>query len=124
MFHIMTVKALCLCATIMLHRAIDSTVRTDPEAQSAARNLIRIARLFRKAKRLETPCSVIWPLPIFIAGIEIADEIYQDWTVEYMRELGHWGAHVVKGRELMEQTLRWQEKHGRRAGIRDYLVQG
>ena len=115
----MTVKALCLCATIMLHRAIDSTVRTNPEAQSAARNLIHLARIFRKSKRLETPCSVIWPLPIFIAGIEIADEIYQDWIVDYLNELGHWGAHVVKGKELMEQTIKWQEHHGRRVKLRD-----
>ncbi|KAJ5697589.1 hypothetical protein N7488_011273 [Penicillium malachiteum] len=118
-FHILTVKSLCLCATIMLHRAIGLTAQTDLESQSTAQDLISLARILRKSKCLETPCSVIWPLPIFIAGIEISDEIYQDWIVDYMRTLGHWGQPAVRAKELMEQIIQRKHQHRRWTDIQD-----
>ncbi|PLB44425.1 hypothetical protein P170DRAFT_503159 [Aspergillus steynii IBT 23096] len=75
-FAIMTVKSLCLCATIMLHQAVHHTAKTDQQAQSAAQELIRLARLMRKFKCLASPCSIIWPLPVYFAGIAVTDEIY------------------------------------------------
>ncbi|KAJ5825568.1 fungal transcriptional regulatory protein [Penicillium riverlandense] len=118
-FHIMTVRALCLCSTIMLNRVINPHVRTDPDAQAAARELVRLCRVFRKSKSLESPRSVIWPLPLFIAGIEIDDEVYQDWILDYMKDLNQWGLHVVKSRELLEQIIQWQDSNGSRASMKD-----
>lgn len=121
MFAIMTVKALCLCATIMLNQAINRSFATDSQIQLAAHELIRIARIFRKSKRLVSPCSTIWPLPVFFAGIGVADEIYQDWTIDYMKELEHWGAHVVKSKDVMEQTIKLQVIDGCAVDITNIL---
>ena len=103
----------------MLNRLINPHVRTDPVAQAAARELVRLCRVFRKSKSLESPRSVIWPLPLFIAGIEIDDEVYQDWILDYMKDLNQWGLHVVKSRELLEQIIQWQDGSGRRASMKD-----
>jgi hypothetical protein len=75
----------------------------------------------RKAKYLQTPKSLIWPLPIFIAAIEIEDLVYQDWCVGYMVELEHWGMNVRRTRELLERVLERQEREGRRVRVRDVM---
>ncbi|KND90056.1 hypothetical protein TOPH_05336 [Tolypocladium ophioglossoides CBS 100239] len=118
-FHILTVEALRFCAVIAFSRAMHPAVRTDPEAQAAAAGIVRIARVLRKTRHLRTPRSTIWPLPLFIAGTETVDEVYQDWIVDSMRELGSWGAHVKQSTDKLEQTISWQEKSGRRARIGD-----
>ncbi|KAJ5981015.1 fungal transcriptional regulatory protein [Penicillium waksmanii] len=120
-FAIMTVKALSLSATIMLNQTIGRNLRTDEQTQSAAHELIQIARIFRKSQRLVSPCSTIWPLPIFFAGIGVTDEIYQDWALGYMKELEHWGAHVVRAKDTMEHLIDMQAKDGDRVNVRNFL---
>lgn len=120
-FAILTVKALSLSATVMLNQTICRNLRTDEQTQSAAHELIQISRIFRKSQRLVSPCSTIWPLPIFFAGIGVTDEIYQDWALDYMKELEHWGAHVVKAKDTMDQFIRMQTKDGDRVNIRNFL---
>ena len=88
-FHSLTVTALHLCATIVLNRIVEPDIRTDPISQVAAHDLIHICYRLRKAKYLQTPRSLIWPLPVFIAAIEITDEVYQDWALSYFAELEH-----------------------------------
>lgn len=96
-------------------------MRTDQEAQAAVAGTLRIARVLRKTKYLRSPRSTIWPLPLFIAGIETTDEVYQDWIVAYMKELGSWGAHIEKSTQMLEQTIAWQERTGQRARMRDLV---
>jgi hypothetical protein len=105
----------------MLNRIISPAIRTDPESQTAAHELIHISRRLRRAKYLQTPRSLIWPLPVFIAAIEIEDVIYQDWCMGYMVELEHWGMHVKKTRELLERVLMRQERERRRVRVRGVM---
>lgn len=105
----------------MLNRILSPETRTDLEAQDAAHEIIRIAYRLRKAKYLDTPRSLLWPLPLFIAGIETTDEIYQDWILSYMAELQHWGSNIVKTRELLQQIIARQEREGRRVRVRDAM---
>ncbi|KAE9375889.1 hypothetical protein N431DRAFT_370819 [Stipitochalara longipes BDJ] len=120
-FHALTVTALHLSATIMLNRIILPNIRTDPESQACAHELIHISHRLRRAKYLQTPRSLIWPLPIFIAAIEIEDVVYQDWCVGYMVELEGWGMNVRRTRELLERVLERQERGGRRVRVRDVM---
>lgn len=120
-FHTLTVSALRFCATVVFSRATKPEVREDQEAQSAVSVIVRIARLLRKAKYFRSPRSTIWPLPLFIAGIETTDEVYQDWILEYMKELHSWGVQLEKCAETLEQVISWQDKTGRRARIRELV---
>jgi hypothetical protein len=100
---------------------VEPNIRTDKEAQAAAYELIHICYRLRKAKYLRTPRSLIWPLPIFIAAIEITDEIYQDWALSYFEELEHWGTNTRKTRELLERVIERQKREGRRVKVRDVM---
>ena len=105
----------------MLNRILNPDIRTNPESQEAASEIIRIAFRLRKAKYLDTPRSLIWPLPLFIAGIETTDEIYQDWILSYMTELKHWGNNVVKAIDLLEGIIAKQNADERRVRVRDAM---
>ena len=115
-FHKLTVDALRSSVTIAFRRAIQPNVRTDPECQAAAAEIVKITRLLRKTKYLRSPRSTIWPLPLLIAGIETTDGVYQDWIVDYMKELGSWGSHIVKCTENLERIIAEQERTGCRVG--------
>ena len=117
----MTVTALHLSATILLNRIVEPNVRTDPEAQAAARELILIAQRLRRAKYLERPRWLIWPLPLFVAGIEIEDEIYQEWLLGYISELEHWGMSLRRMRWLLEHIIERQQEEGRRVCVREVV---
>ncbi|CAM1503506.1 Fc.00g010970.m01.CDS01 [Cosmosporella sp. VM-42] len=73
--HCLATTALHLSATILLSRMALPNLRTDDEAQKAARQIVHIARRLQKLGFCSPP-SLIWPLPVFIAGIELTDEIY------------------------------------------------
>jgi len=120
-FHWLTVTALHRSATILLNRILEPNVRTDEESQCAARELLAIALRLRNTKYLRTPRSFFWPLPIFVAGIEIQDEIYQDWTLSYVEEMGEWGGNMMRVRELLEAVLARQGREGRRVKVRHVM---
>lgn len=87
---------------------------SDPQSQAAVSDIVRIARLLRNTKFLRSPRSTIWPLPLFIAGIEATDGVYQDWIVQYMKELKPWGSHVERSTEVLERIITQQEATGHR----------
>ena len=120
-FHALTVTSLRLSATILLNRITGRDVRTDPQSQAAARELVLIARRLRKAKCLERPRWQAWPLPLFVAGIEVDDEIYREWLLGYLSELGRWDGSMARVRGLLERVIRKQEEAGRRVAVRDEL---
>ncbi|KND90052.1 putative transporter [Tolypocladium ophioglossoides CBS 100239] len=113
---------LLLAATIMLNRAVSPRVRTDDEAQEAARELVRLVRHLRKSGELRSPRSLAWPMPIFVAGIEVTDEIYQDWVLGCMDELSDWGASIQKTTDLLRVIIEKQAVEKVRVNPR-YLMQ-
>lgn len=120
-FHHLTVSALHYCATILLNRIIEPNVRTDEESQSAARAICKITRKLRSAGFLRTPRSLVWPLPIFIAGIETTDSIYQEWILNYMEEIEDWGPNIKTMRLLFCKIIKRQEREYRRVKVRDIM---
>jgi hypothetical protein len=117
----LTVIALHLSATVLLSLILKPGIRTDPESQNAAHEIIRIAYRLRKAKYLDTPRSLLWPLPLFVAGIETTDEIYQDWIPSYMTELQHWDGYVMKSRDLLQDICKRQQRDEKRVRVRDAI---
>ncbi|ATY63965.1 Fungal transcriptional regulatory [Cordyceps militaris] len=116
-FHTLTVRALRSCTVIMFKRVTDTGSRTDAESQEAVADIVRIARLLRQTKYLRSPRSTIWPLPLYIAGIETTDGIYQDWILDYIKELGSWGAHMQVAADALQRIISQQEKTGFRASL-------
>lgn len=100
---------------------MEPNIRTNPESQAAAYELIQISHQLRKAKYLQTPRSLIWPMPTFVAGIETTDEIYQEWILSYLEELEHWGSNIKQTRELLAKVIKRQSREGRRVKVRDVM---
>lgn len=101
----------------MFKRTVDLDTRVNSQCQAAVSDIVRIARLLRSTKFLRSPRSTIWPLPIFVAGIEATDGVYQDWILQYMKELNPWGAHVERSTELLERIMTQQETTGHRVKL-------
>lgn len=106
----------------MLNRIVEPDIRSDTASQAAAREIIMITRRFRKSNYLMSPrSSYLWPLPIFIAGIETTDVVYQDWVVSLLVELEPFGGHIRKARELLETIISWQDKENKRMRLKDTM---
>ncbi|KAL1866816.1 hypothetical protein VTK73DRAFT_4515 [Phialemonium thermophilum] len=120
-FHCLTTTALYLSATVLLNRIVFPESRTDEEAQAAAREIVHVARRLRKLGFLCPPRSLVWPIPIFIAGIEVTDEVYQDWILDHMRELVRWGVSASGACDLLRRVIETQESEGRRVKVQDVM---
>ncbi len=70
---------------------------------------------------LHSPHSMLSPFTIFVAGIEISDEVYQDWILLILSEMEDWGANVKKVGELLRHVIRRQETEKRRVKVRDIM---
>ncbi|KAJ6440132.1 fungal specific transcription factor domain-containing protein [Purpureocillium lavendulum] len=103
--HFLRCTCLHLSATILLNRIVAPDVRTDPESQDAAREIIQITQQLKKAGDLQFPRSIAWPLPMFLAGIEVQDEIYQEWVLNFMHKLEGWGGSVRKATTLLKTII-------------------
>ncbi|ERT01691.1 hypothetical protein HMPREF1624_02944 [Sporothrix schenckii ATCC 58251] len=140
-FHRRVSTAMCLAATILLNRVDAPDVRTDDEAQAAARQIVQIARELQhetpdRASREERctepgspdvlrqspsdhPRSLIWPMPVFVAGIEVTDPVYQDWVLAYLADMAGWGTSTRRARELLRRVLARQADEGKRVRVKD-----
>ncbi|KKO99193.1 hypothetical protein THAR02_08699 [Trichoderma harzianum] len=83
-----------LSAKVLWSRFLYPDIRSDSTAAMATSGILKIAlqlrqihRKSRLASLMKVPRSMLWPLPIFIAGIETTDEIYADWISEFMDEM-------------------------------------
>lgn len=63
----------------------------------------------------------MWPLPIFIAGVETTDEFYQDWVVSYLKEMSGWGKNLIWARRLLKGVLKQQGQENKRVQIRQVM---
>lgn len=137
-FHRRVSTAMCLAATILLNRVDVPDVRTDDEAQAAARQIVQIARELREGEtsdRTSTPDtpgsasgashshprSLVWPMPVFVAGIEVTDPVYQDWVLAYLVDVSGWGTSTRRARELLRRVLQRQAEEGRRVRVKDVV---
>ncbi len=120
-FRYLTVTSLHYSAIILLNRVLEPNVRTDEESQLAAHAICKIAHQLRRTGCLRTPRSLVWPLPIFIAGIETTDVVYQDWILEYIGEMEDWGPNMKSMGLLLRKIITRQERENRRVKVRDVM---
>lgn len=68
----------------------------------------------KKANKLHNPHSVFSLLPVFLAGVETTDEIYQDWVKQYLKDASNWGLHAREASRLLQCVLEVQDQTQRR----------
>ncbi|KAM0262927.1 hypothetical protein ACHAQJ_001520 [Trichoderma viride] len=97
--------AVLLAAKVLWSRFLYPTIRSDSAAAIATSGILKIALRLRQIHResrlaslMKIPRSMLWPLPLFIAGIETTDEIYADWISEFMDEMGSSMNNTAEGR--------------------------
>lgn len=108
-YHWLNLMGIYYCAVILFNRILNPQVRTDPESQECARNILQIVLKLRDANMLHNPHSMMSSFPIFVAGIEIQDEIYKDWTLSILSEFQSWGTNIPKVKDLLRRIMKRQE---------------
>jgi hypothetical protein len=58
---------------------------------------------------------------MFVAGIEILDPIYQQWTLTILREFQNWGKNVQKVIQLLESVILLQEQGNSRVNVGELM---
>jgi hypothetical protein len=109
------------CAVILLNRTLNPEVRTDPESQECARNILQIVFKLREASILHNPHSMMSSFPIFVAGIEIQDDIYKDWTLSILSEFQGWGTNISKVEDLLRRIMKRQEATKCRVNVCQFI---
>lgn len=95
-----------LTAKILWSRILHPTIRTEESAATAVRSILDIALQLRQVHQTTTdsssswshkiPRSMLWPLPLFMAGIETTDRIHADWIQVFMDEVtSSWGEQIA-----------------------------
>ncbi|KAJ6440193.1 fungal specific transcription factor domain-containing protein [Purpureocillium lavendulum] len=97
--------AVFLTAKILWSRFLHPTARSDSSAATAVKSILSIALHLRRAHEASSPStswphkiprSMLWPLPLFIAGVETTDEVHADWIRGFMNEVtSSWGGEVA-----------------------------
>lgn len=93
-----------LAAKVLWSRFLYPTIRSDSTAATATSGILKIALRLREIHRkgilassIKIPRAMLWPLPVFIAGIETTDEIYADWISEFIDEMDSSTNNEAKG---------------------------
>ena len=70
------------------------------------------------------PHSLVWPMPVFVAGIELTDPVYQDWVLAYLADVASWGGTSTRrARELLRRVIQQQDSSGRRVDVRHVVAE-
>ena len=134
--HWLTAYASFLTVKILWSRAVLPNIRTDKTSAEAVESILQVALLLRRFQDGETHDQVLspmlWPLPLFVAGIETVDEVRADWIrlfmsgIEAGKEPGRClrlcsGASGKDAIELMEQVRKRQDEVGTRVDV-DFVM--
>ena len=132
--HWLTAYAAFMTTKILWSRLIRVDIRTDETSTAAVESILQIALLLRRSEgrklhARELP-SMLWPLPLFVAGIESVDEVWADWVklfisgVEARGPEGNTGdgSGNTKMLELMEEIRKRQDEVGTRIVVTDFMA--
>lgn len=125
----LTAYASFLTAKIMWSRITQPAIRTDNASATAAETILQIALLLRRGwgpNFLHPSCLVLWPLPLFVAGIETVDEVRSDWVRLFMSGIQVGGMRPGSGSELldlMEEVRRRQDETGTRVFVDETMAE-
>ncbi|KAM7194760.1 hypothetical protein V8F20_007780 [Naviculisporaceae sp. PSN 640] len=125
----LTAYASLLTAKIMWSRVTQPAIRTDNASAAAAETILQIALLLRRSRGYDLlhPSSlVLWPLPLFVAGIETLDKVRSDWVRLFLSEIQVEGMRPGSSNELlslMEDVRRRQDQTGSRVFVDETMAE-
>ncbi|KAK4453611.1 hypothetical protein QBC34DRAFT_189100 [Podospora aff. communis PSN243] len=125
--HWLTAYAAFMTTKILWSRLIRLDVRTDETSTAAVESILQIALILRRSEgeklhARELP-SMLWPLPLFVAGIETVDEVWADWVRLFIKGVEGDGKGKGKIVELIGEIRRRQEEVGGRVVVTDVLAE-
>lgn len=134
--HWLSAYAAFMTAKILWSRMIRLDIRTDEESAAAVESILQIALLLRRSEGKNMHArllpSLIWPLPLFVAGIESVDEVWADWVKMFISGIeGRVSESSESSREpqnvemlaLMEDVRRRQDVAGTRVQVADLMAE-
>ena len=134
--HWLSAYAAFMTAKILWSRLIRLDIRTDEESTAAVESILQIALLLRRSEGKDMHArllpSLIWPLPLFVAGIESVDEVWADWVRLFISGVegrisessgATNGSQNVKMLALMEEIRKRQGVSGTRIRVADLMAE-
>ncbi|KAK1760731.1 hypothetical protein QBC47DRAFT_368043 [Echria macrotheca] len=128
--HWLTAYAAFMTTKILWSRLVRLDIRTDETSTAAVESILQIALLLRRSEGTQLHArelpSMLWPLPLFVAGIEAVDEVRADWVKLFISGVqGDRGAQNggIKMLELLEEVRSRQDAQGRRIVVTDLMVE-
>lgn len=91
-------------------------------ANLALSRILTIATIVHETEGPSSLSRHSWPL--WIAGIETRDPVYQNWIVERMDELSTYGNNVMRAAKLLKAVIEKQRHDPQRVDFLDWLRQG
>ena len=89
--------------------------RDVPYAEAAsAREIIKISEVLMRG-RTEPPRSKIWPVPIFLAALEVDDPVYLSWCFDHFEKLKSTGKNYERAISVIKEVRQHQKQEGKRA---------
>ncbi|QPG77408.1 hypothetical protein FOA43_004822 [Brettanomyces nanus] len=122
-FHVLIENALIHAIIIYFDRICHPDIRSNEKCQDSASEILKISVQLKNLRCRDTPGSTQWPFPLFIAGVETTDVIYQNWILEELKncEGEGWGLHLGKMRKLFTECIDRQAKTKRRVDIGEVM---
>lgn len=91
-------------AKILWSRILRPTIRNDESSAAAVRSILQIALRLQEKKNSSFAMnnmsykkvirSMLWPLPLFVAGIETTDDIHADWIKTFIDQVALFNHHI------------------------------
>ncbi|KAK3325639.1 hypothetical protein B0H66DRAFT_133253 [Apodospora peruviana] len=110
-----------LTTKVLWSRLSRPDIRTDNASAAAVESILQIAMLLRRSRygtehRPWETASVLWPLPLFVAGVETTDEVRSDWVRMFItrKEVGDKMDEML---DLMEEVRNRQDEAGTRVYV-------
>lgn len=116
-------NALIYAVIIVFDRICNPSIRTNEKCQNAASEILKIAIQLKQMRQIDAPQSLNWPFPLFIAGVETTDVIYQTWIQEELKQniQAGWGRNTEKMLSLLNACINRQDSEKRRVAIGEVM---
>lgn len=134
--HWLSSYAAFLSSRILWSRQQWPARRADPTSQADVRSILDIAIKLRRSSRSGSTApgrilrSMLWPLPLFVAGIETTDEVYADWIRAFIEDMsasgdrggGSGGAASTKVIEILARVREAQNRCESRVDVSNVIA--
>ena len=94
---------------------------SDLPCRRAVKVILQVALRMRRGFKKYVPRSILWPLPLFMAGIETSDPVYRDWISSALKKDEPCVSNMHKTITLLESVQSRQDKLGHRVDIGEIM---